>query len=209
MPVENNFQHDELSRKNPGERLVITDLTPGPEPDSPEWIEAMARHGQTMSQAGVRTIVFIHGAIPGTDVFGVQRLDEAGGLRRGYSRGVSGLDALLAAMRQETNGIPLLPGGLSPPLSNDDTTKNLLDEQIGDAGNFTQTAVTAAQRALNRMVTKSITCLRRLWSSEHHHLGRAVSAVRLLDDLQAHCKQQHLSSGDRLLIHGVSLAVET
>ena len=78
MPVENNFQHDELSRKNPGERLVITELTSDVSPDSPEWMEAMARHGQTMSQAGVRTIVFMHGAIPGTDVFGAQRLDEAG-----------------------------------------------------------------------------------------------------------------------------------
>ena len=204
MPVENNFQHDELSRKNPGERLVITELTSDVSPDSPEWMEAMARHGQTMSQAGVRTIVFMHGAIPGTDVFGVQRLDEAGGLNRGYSRGVSGLDALLAAMRQETNGIPLLPGGLTPPLNNDEATKKLLDEQIGDAGNFTQPSVMLAQRALNKVLTKPITCLRRLWSSEHYHLGRAVAAVRLLNDLQTHCEHQHLASGDRLLIqaHG-------
>ena len=26
MPVENNFQHDELSRRNPGERLRVADL---------------------------------------------------------------------------------------------------------------------------------------------------------------------------------------
>src|SRR5919108_1780483 len=172
MPVENNFQHDELSRKNPGERLLITELTSGAPPDSPQWLEAMANHGQAMSQAGVRPIVFMHGAIPGTDVFGAQRLDEAGGLKRGYSRGVSGLDALLAAMRQETNGIPLLPGGVTPPLKNDQATKKLLDAQLGDAGNFTHTSVTAAQQAWNKMLNKPLNCLRRLWSSEHHHLGR-------------------------------------
>jgi hypothetical protein len=204
MPVENNFQHDELSRKNPGERLVTTELTPGASPDSPEWTEAMARHGQTMSEAGVRSIVFVHGAIHGTDVFGVQRLDEAGGLKRGYSRGVSGLDALLAAMRQESNGIPLLPGGVTPPLTNDEATKKLLDEQIGDAGNFTQAVVSMVQRALNKTLTQPIQCLRRVWSSEHHHLGRAVAAVRFLNDLRTHCDMQHLKAGDRILVqaHG-------
>src|SRR5689334_5449775 len=160
MPVENNFQHDELSRKNPGERLVIGELTPGPPPDSPEWIETMAGHGRALSQAGVRTIVFMHGAIHGTDIFGAERLDEGGGLKRGYSRGVSGLDALLAAMRQGHNGIPLLPAGLTPPLRNDEATTRLLDEQIGDAGNFTQASVTLAQQALNRSAAKPITCLR-------------------------------------------------
>ena len=82
----------------------------------------MAQCGSKLSQAGVRAIVLLHGAIHGTDVFGMQRLDEVGGLKRGYSRGVSGLDALLATMRQETNGIPPLPGGLRPPLRNDEAT---------------------------------------------------------------------------------------
>ena len=204
MPVENNFQHDELSRKNPAERLAFREWTPGGPQDSPEWVEAMAAHGRTMSQGGVRTILFLHGAIHGTDVFGAQRLDEAGGLKRGYSRGVSGLDALLAAMRQETNGIPLLPGGRMPPLSDDEPTKKLLDEQIGDAGNFTQVSVGLAHRALNKSSTKPIACLRRVWSSEHHHLGRAVEAVRLLNDLRAHCDAQGLQAGDRILVeaHG-------
>jgi hypothetical protein len=204
MPIENNFQHDELSRKNPGERLLTAELTAGDPPDSPEWIAAMARHGQTLSEAGVRTIMFLHGAIHGTDVFGVQRLDEAGGLKRGYSRGVSGLDALLAAMRQEHNGIPLLPGGLTPPLNNDDSTRKLIDDHIGDAGNFTQSTLALIQRTLNQSSARPITCLRRLWSSEHHHLGRAVEAVRFLNDLRAHCDAQHLTSGDRILVqaHG-------
>ncbi|MBK8275675.1 MAG: hypothetical protein IPK92_07495 [Nitrospira sp.] len=90
MPTENNFQHDELSRKNPGQRLRIADLTGVVPPDSPRWGEAMAQHGTNLSQAGVASVVFLHGSIHGTDLFGMQRLDEAGGLKRGYSRGVSG-----------------------------------------------------------------------------------------------------------------------
>src|SRR5215831_18768799 len=129
MPIENNFQHDELSRKNPGERLRVADLLDVAPPESPAWAEGMAKCGKSLSQAGVASVVFLHGSLHGTDVFGMQRLDEAGGLKRGYSRGVSGLDALLAAMRQGDNGIPLLPGGLKPPLPDDDATKTLLDEQ--------------------------------------------------------------------------------
>ncbi len=204
MPIENNFQHDELSRKNPGDRLTMAECTAGASPDSPAWLDAMAQCGSSLSQAGVRAVVFLHGAIHGTDVFGMQRLDEVGGLKRGYSRGVSGLDALLAAMRQETNGIPLLPGGLKPPLVNDDAMKKLLDDQIGDAGNFTSASVGLFQQAANKSATKPIVCLRILWSSEHHHLGRASSAVRLLNDLRVLCESQKLSSEDRILVlaHG-------
>ena len=101
----------------------------------------MATLGKCLSQAGVSMIVLLHGSIMGTDVFGVQRLDELGGLKRGYSRGVAGLDALLALMRESSNGMPPLPGGLKPPLANDEATKKLLDEQIGDAGNFTRTYI--------------------------------------------------------------------
>jgi hypothetical protein len=114
---------------------------------------------------------------------------------------VSGLDALLAAMRQEHNGIPLLPGGVTPPLSDDEATKRLLDEQVGDAGNFTQVSINLVQHAFKQSSTRPITCLRKLWTSEHHHLGRAIAAVRLLNDLRAHCDAQQLASGDRILVH--------
>jgi hypothetical protein len=203
MPIENNFQHDELSRKSPGERLATTELTPGVEPGSPAWLNAMAQCGTTLSQAGVQVVIFLHGSIIGTDVFGIQRLDEVGGLKRGYSRGVAGLDALLAAMREESNGL-VGPHGLTPPLKNDDATKNLLDEQIGDAGNFTSASVGLFQKAVNTHATKPMACLRILWSSEHHHLGRAMAAIRLLGDLRSLCETQKLSSGDRILVqaHG-------
>ena len=105
MPSENNFQHDELSRKHPGERLSTAELAAGAQPDSPAWLDAMAGSGTHLAQAGVRAIVFLHGSLHGTDLFGMQRLDEVGGLKRGYSRGVSGLDALLAAMTKRALGI--------------------------------------------------------------------------------------------------------
>lgn len=204
MPVENNFQHDELSRKSPGERLSIAELTDLVSPDSPIWTETMGTYGTALSQAGVAAIIFLHGSIHGTDVFGMQRLDEAGGLKRGYSRGVSGVDALLAAMREESNGIPLLPGGLKPPLPDDEATKTLLDEQIGDRGNFTKADVESIKKALNKNLTQPISCSRLLWSSEHHHLGRALAALSLLIELHRLCQHQNLGKGHRVLLqaHG-------
>ncbi|MBM4138332.1 MAG: hypothetical protein FJ244_02455 [Nitrospira sp.] len=204
MPTENNFQHDELSRKNPGDRLSSAELTPGTQPESPAWFDAMAQCGTTLSSAGVRAMVFLHGAIHGTDVFGMQRLDDIGGLKRGYSRGVSGLDALLSLMRDGENGIPASPHGLTLPFQNDQVTWILLDQQLGDAGNFTARYVTLAEHALNKHVARSINCNRLLWASEHHHLGRLVAAVRLLDALRQLCERCTFGSGDRILVqaHG-------
>jgi len=204
MPIENNFQHDELSRKSPGDRLATAELTVGAPPDSPVWSEAMARCGTQLAGAGVRAVVFLHGAIHGTDVFGLQRLDEVGGLKRGYSRGVSGLDALLAAMREESNGIPLLPGGLKPPLPNDEATKKLLDDQIGDAGNFTNSNIDLFQKAINKSLAQPIVCQRMVWASEHHHLGRAIGAIRFLAALRQFAEEHRLTQGQRILVqaHG-------
>jgi len=204
MPHENNFLHDELSRKSPGERLATAELTSGAQPESPAWFDAMAQCGNTLAQAGIRAIVLLHGSIHGSDVFGIQRLDEVGGLKRGYSRGVSGVDALLAAMREGENGIPSLSGGLTPPLANDDATKTLLDDQLADAGNFPGTYVELFQQALNKTLARPIVCTRMLWPSEHYHLGRAMAAVRVLDDLRTLCARQKLGKGDRILVlaHG-------
>lgn len=204
MPVENNFQHDELSRKSPRERLAMADFADVVPPESPAWGEAMAECGARLSQAGVAGIIFLHGSIHGTDVFGMQRLDEAGGLKRGYSRGVSGLDALLASMREGSNGIPSLPGGVTPPFPDDDATKKLLDDQVGDAGNFTAAYVESFRKAINKNLIQPISCIRSVWSSEHHHLGRASAAVSLLAQLHRFRKDQNLSKGSRILIqaHG-------
>ena len=199
MPVENNFQHDELSRKSPGDRLKTAELVSGAQPESPAWIEAMADCGRQLSQAGVRALVCLHGSIHGTDVFGMQRLDEVGGLKRGYSRGVSGVDALLAAMREGGNGIPVLTGGIKVPLADDEPTQKGLDEQLGDAGNFTAHSMALCQQTLNKRAPEPLACLRTVWSSEHHHLGRAIAAVRLLHQLHTLVQQSRLGAGHRLL----------
>ncbi len=204
MPTENNFQHDELSRKNSGDRLSSAELMAGAQSESPAWFDAMAQCGTKLSGAGVRGIVFLHGSIQNTDVFGIQRLDEVGGLKRGYSRGVSGLDALLSLMRDGENGIPALPHGLRPPFHNDHATWTSLDQRLGDAGNFTERYVTLAEQALNKHVARPISCHRLLWASEHHHLGRAAAAVQLLADLHGLCERQALGTGERILVqaHG-------
>jgi hypothetical protein len=204
MPIENNFQHDEMSRKNPVERITVREVIPTALSESSSGQDAMAELGKRLSHAGVRVIVLLHGSILGTDVFGVQRLDEQGGLKRGYSRGVAGLDALLALMREGSNGIALLPGGLKPPLVNDDATKRLLDEQIGDAGNFTNVYAELMRQSLNRGLDRPIHCVRELWSCEHHHLGRAMAAVSMLGRLRDWSETHKLGGGDRILVqtHG-------
>lgn len=204
MPIENSFRHDELSRKNPGERIAIREVTPTALAESPSGQDEMASLGKHLSEAGVRTIVLLHGSIMGTDIFGVQRLDELGGLKRGYSRGVAGLDALLTLMRDGSNGISPLPGGVTPPLTNEDTTKRLLDEQIGDAGNFTNGYVELMRQSLNRGLDRPIHCVRELWSCEHHHLGRALATVSMLGRLCDWVEGHKLAQGDRILIqaHG-------
>ncbi|HEX7092874.1 MAG TPA: hypothetical protein VF205_04285 [Nitrospiraceae bacterium] len=204
MPIENSFQHDEMSRKNPGERIAIREVAPTALPESPPWQDAMAALGKRLSHAGVRVIVLQHGSIRGTDVFGVQRLDELGGLKRGYSRGVAGLDALLALMRESSNGFSPQPGWLKPPLANDGATKKLLDEQIGDAGNFTNTYVELMKQSLNQGLDRPIHCVRDLWSCEHHHLGRAMAAISMLGRLRDWGETHKLGQGDRILVqaHG-------
>ena len=199
MPTENSFQHDEMSRKNPGERITVREVTSTALLESPSGQDAMAALGTRLSHAGVRVIVLLHGSIMGTDVFGVQRLDELGGLKRGYSRGVAGLDALLALMRDGSNGISPLPGGLKPPLANDDATKRALDEQIGDAGNFTNAYLELMRQSLNQGLDRPIHCVRELWSCEHHHLGRAMAAVSMLGRLRDWSETHKLGQGDRIL----------
>jgi len=204
MPVGNNFQHSAYDRKDPGERVAYREVPAGAPPGSPAWLDAMAGHGKQLAGAGVRAVVFLHGSHLGSDLFGMGRLDEAGGLKRGYSRGIPGMEALLALMRQETNGVPAMPGGARPPYANDDATRKLLDEQAGDAGNFTNAYVELFKRAVNRDAPRPMECVRLLWSCEQHHLGRIEAAVRLLHRLRALCAEHDMGAGDRVLIqaHG-------
>ena len=204
MPVGNNFQHSEYDRKDPGDRIAYRELLTGALADSPAWLDAMAEQGKRLAGAGVRAVVFFHGTHLSSDFLGAGRLDEAGGPRRGYSRGIPGMEALLALMRQETNGVPAMQGGARPPYSNDEATKKLLDEQAGDAGNFPHAYVELFKKAVNRNAPRPILCERVLWSCEHHHLGRAEAAVRLLHQLRALCAEHNFGAGDRVLVqaHG-------
>jgi hypothetical protein len=204
MPIANNFQHAVYSRSDPGERVGYRELVLGAPPDSLAWQDAMATMGTQLAQAGVRLVVFLHGTAFGTDVFGIQRLDEAGGLKRGYSRGIAGLDALLALMREGANGVPALKGGQHPPLTDDDFTKHLIDEQAGDAANFSHAYVELFRKAINRSTERPIRCERLLWSSEHHHIGRSQAAIHVISRLHALVTEQKLGPGDRVLVqaHG-------
>jgi len=204
MPIQNNFQHSDYDRKDPGDRVAYPDMPASASPDSPAWLDAMAEHGKRLAGAGIRAVVFFHGTHLSSDLFGAERLDEAGGLKRGYSRGIPGMEALLALMRQETNGVPTMPGEKKPPYSNDEATNKLLDEQAGDTGNFTNAYVELFKRAVSRNASRPITCVRLLWSCEQHHLGRAEAAVRLLHRLRALCAEHSFGTGDRILVqaHG-------
>lgn len=201
MPVGNNFQHSPYLRADPGSRVAYRELAPSAPPESVAWQDAMARFGGELSKAGVRAIIFLHGTFLSTDLFGIQRLDEAGGLKRGYSRGIPGVDALLALMREGSNGIPGFQGGNKPPFPDDDETKTLIDSQAGEAANFSAPYVRLFSAGINRSLTHPIRCHRILWPCEHHHLGRSLAACALLESLQNLCKQQELKPGDRILLH--------
>lgn len=202
MPAENNFQHAPYSRTDPRERVTYRELTAGAPPGSAAWTDAIAALGLQLSKAGVRAIVFLHGALLGTDLFGMGRLDEVGGLKRGYSRGISGLDALLAAMREETNG--LADPAFGPPLANDVATKQRLDARLQDAGNFPEAVVGQLAAALSKRLGRPMPCVRILWSCEHHHLGRALATITLLDQIKGVCDAAKIGEGERLLVlaHG-------
>ncbi|MGH7230027.1 MAG: hypothetical protein ACREJU_01540, partial [Nitrospiraceae bacterium] len=204
MPPSNEFQHAVYTRTDPGDRVGYREYAAGASPDSPAWQDAMATLGTQLADARVRAVVFLHGTFLSTDPFGIQRLDEAGGLKRGYSRGIPGIDALLALMREETNGLPKLHGGPRPPFQDDDPIKSLLDEHTSDAGNFTTAYVNLFGKAISRNVPIPISTLRILWSCEHHHLGRAHAAVHLINRLTTVCDELKLGAGDRILVqaHG-------
>ncbi|MDQ6734573.1 MAG: hypothetical protein M3Z35_10770, partial [Nitrospirota bacterium] len=203
MPIGNNFRHAAYSRSDPGDRVGYRELVVGAPPESLAWQDAMAGLGTQLDQANVRLVVFLHGTAFGTDVFGMQRLDEVGGLKRGYSRGIAGLDALLALMREGNNGVPALKGA-HPPFTDDEQTKQLIDNQVGDAANFSHAYVELFRKAINRSTERPIRCERLLWSCEHHHIGRSQAALQVISRLHALATEQKLGPGDRMQVqvHG-------
>lgn len=200
MPHANNFQHAEYSRADPAARLAYAEALADPAPESPTWTEQMSAHGRTLSQQGVRVVAFVHGAPLGTDLFGAQRLDDVGGLKRGYSRGISGLDSLLSLLREDTNGLTGPPGWPAPPWKNDAAAHHTLDETVRDAANFTTAYVELFHKAVNRNAAAPIHCERYLWSGESHHLGRARAACVLLEQMQTWITTHRLTAGHRMLV---------
>jgi hypothetical protein len=201
MPIKNNFQHANYSRADPGDRVVYRDFLPGAAPGSQTWKEAIAHLGRQLSCEGVRAIVFVQGSPLSTDLFGAQRLDE-GMLKRGYSRGIPGLDTLLGLMREKASSLPAFPGGKTPPFSDDEDTKRILDRQIHDTANVPTSSVERLGQALNGDAERPIVCQRYLWSSEHHHVGRAKAAFEIADHVRRLRAELGVTPKDRLLVIG-------
>ncbi len=155
-----------------------------------------------MAKAGVRAIVCVYGSWIGSDLFGAGRLDEAGGLKRGYSRGIPGLESLLSLLRPTSYQLPFQNPQLSPPFSNEDTFKSRIDDLVGETGNITANYINTLENGLNQGTSASLPCLRYLWSSRHHHIGRVESTLDFLNFLAALSKQFSLDSGHRLLVLG-------
>ena len=102
---------------------------------SPAWHEALRTLGKSLWDAGVRAILLVYGSYLGADLFGSGRLDEVGGLKRGYSRGIPGLESLLATLRPDDYQRSPQDPSCQPPYADDDASKTKLDNLLGDKGN--------------------------------------------------------------------------
>jgi hypothetical protein len=203
MPQCNNFQHAQYTRSNPGERVVYGTFEPGASIDSQGWVQAMAQVGAQLSKANVKGVLFLNGH-PFSDLFGAARLDEVGGLKRGYSRGISGLESLLALLRPATNGIGRNEDPIHPPLVNDQSTYQALDNLAQEVGNFTTAYVRKFEAGLSQEASSPIPCGRYVWSSIHHHVGRMEAAIAFMEFLQQWGAERSFSKEDRVLLiaHG-------
>ena len=203
MPEENNFLHAKYSRSDPGDRVNYLTLETGAQPFSPAWRDALGITGKTLYDSGVRAVLLLYGSYLGADLFGSKRLDDVGGLKRGYSRGIPGLESLLAMLRPGEYEKPSGGLDLAPPFHNDEATKAQIDTLVLDRGNFTAEYTQGLEEGLSSSGSP-ITCLRYLWSSLHHHLGRLEGAFELLHELVLLQQQLKLNENHRILIiaHG-------
>jgi hypothetical protein len=201
MPHQNNFQHAHYSKSDPGARVHYRTLQSEAAIGSPAWKQAMAGVGEQFLNSRIKGILFINGH-PFSDLFGAARLDEVGGLKRGYSRGISGLESLLALLRPTSNGIYCSDDPLHPPLSNSRQIQEQVDALAQEVGNFTSSYVGNFEQALRGGTGQRIPCARYIWSSRYHHVGRVEAAILLLWHLQNWCSELSLTNGDRLLLIG-------
>ena len=201
MPYDNNFQHAKYSRADPGERAGYRMFQAGPAFDSEGWRLAMGQLGAQLMAARVKGFLFLSGH-PYMDLFGAARLDEVGGLKRGYSRGISGLESLLALLRPDTNEIYSPKDPIHPPLRNDAQTHKVLDQMAQDVGNFSASYVQQLLRGLQGTRAGDLVGERFVWSSVNHHLGRVEAVIDLLEFLSSWLKTFPLSEGSRVLLVG-------
>jgi len=81
-------------------------------------------------------------------------------------------------------------------------SKAWIDEQFGDAGNYTPQFAQLLAQGINRPGAREIGVELFQWSGENHHLGRADGAVRLIAELAS----QNFAPGSRVLLWGHSHA---
>ncbi len=203
MPSDNNFQHSKYSRSNPGDRVSSLTFQEGDSFGSSDWMEKIGGYGKRLGESGVRGILFLSG-FPFTDLFGSGRLDEVGGLKRGYSRGIPGMESLLTLLRPSTNGLFEDADVLTPPLKNNLETQKKLDQLAGDAGNFSSQMVVNFQGAVDKYAGGHIRIDRYIWSGSNHHFGRVKAALDLLEFLEVWLESLSLEAHDRILLqaHG-------
>ena len=199
MPVENNFQHARYSRSNPGDRVSYPIFQEGDSFGSEGWLMKMGQSAKHLEKSGVRGVLFL-GGFPFIDLFGVGRLDEVGGLKRGYSRGIPGMESLLTLLRPTSNGIVRDDEKLTPPLGSDQETLEEVDRIADDVGNFSSESVAAFQRAVDEHGGGHIHIDRYMWTSVNHHLGRVKAALNLIEFLAAWTKNISLAPDERVLL---------
>ena len=200
MPKDNNFLHAKYSRSDPGHRVKYLTFEPGAPAFSPPWQDALGHLGKRMWDAGVRRVVLVYGSYLGADLFGAGRLDEVGGLKRGYSRGIPGVESLLAAIRHKDDPLSARNPSCKPPFANDEAVKTKLDGLLNDKGNFSEQYVRGLQNGLSGSHALPLTVQRYLWSSRHHHLGRMEGALALLHELHHLRTHTPVQANERVLI---------
>ena len=203
MPQNNNFQHSKYSRSNPTRRALYQTFLEGEGVGSSGWFAGMGKSIDRMMRSGVRGILFVNGN-PYSDLFGSGRLDEVGGLKRGYSRGIPGIESLLSLLRPATNGLVNSNDDVPRPLFNTPECSQKLDKVVHEVGNFSAEYVKTFQEAAKKIAERPIPINRYLWSNLNHHFGRVKSALDLLEFLEGLTRELSLRPKERLLLqaHG-------
>ena len=143
-------------------------------------------------------MLFLHGAIPGTDIFGLGRLDEVGDSSAAIH---AGFQVWIRSSR--SCGKARTASLRCPEASNRPLERRRHEAHAGQPDRrrrqFHRTHHRTVPQGSEPAGRETDSLPAELWSSEHHHLGRALAACRLLDRLRALVVEQHLGAGDRIL----------